>query len=268
MFFTRRNTRPTADEAARRLLALKYVTVDAYAAPPAEMLENLEPDWTEDQRREFARDERAQRDQFWTQIRESGLWREFSPLEREYAQTPKGRISSPQWLDACWRVESAQTLMWALKLLSELPAYDIKADLEELKAVPCEGPGEFIRSAQLRPQTEIDRARNLAELWHWRSRTRQLVEEGRPFPVDEQMKAAGYRSLDDIVRIAAQKAHEDGNMPAPINMDFPVNGKAYRDLTADEWSEITSITRERHFALNWLCGFAPRNRWDKTPTHT
>jgi Domain of unknown function (DUF4272) len=268
MFFTRRNIRPTAGEAARRLLALKYVAVDAHAAPPAEMLRYLEPDWTENQRREFAEDERFQRDQFWSQLRKCGLWRQLSPSERKYAKTPKAKMSNQQWLDACWRIESAQILMWALGLLTGMPAYDTQAGLIDLNVVPHENLGEFIKSAQLRHQSEIDRARDLAELWHWRSRTRQLIEEGRPFPVDEQMKATGYHTFDDAVQIAAQKAHEDANIPAPINTDFPVNGKAYRDLTADEWSEVSSITRERHFALNWLCGYAPRNRWDKTPTNT
>lgn len=57
MLFKKRNSRPTAEEAARRLLALKCVTVDAHAAPPAEMLERFEPDWTEIQRCEFAQEE-------------------------------------------------------------------------------------------------------------------------------------------------------------------------------------------------------------------
>ena len=57
MLFKKRNPRPTAEEAARRLLALKCVTVDAHAAPPAEMLERFEPDWTEIQRCEFAQEE-------------------------------------------------------------------------------------------------------------------------------------------------------------------------------------------------------------------
>ena len=150
-----------------------------------------------------------------------------------------------------------------------VPAYDTQGDLDELKAVPHERIEWFIKSATIRPQTEIDRARDVAELWHWRSRTRQLVEEGRPFSADEpMMKAAGFRSFDDIVRIAAQKAHQDGVIPPPIDLDFPVKGKAYRDLTVDEWSEVRSITTERHFALNWLCGYAPGNRWDETPTET
>ena len=41
-----------------------------------------------------------------------------------------------------------------------------------------------------------------------------------------------------------------------------------RDLTEEEWREVTSIAAERHFALNWLCGYAPGNRWDATPTET
>jgi hypothetical protein len=53
-----------------------------------------------------------------------------------------------------------------------------------------------------------------------------------------------------------------------IDEDFAVHGKAYRDLSPEEWSEVRSITLERHFALNWLCGYAPNNRWDETPTDT
>jgi hypothetical protein len=53
-----------------------------------------------------------------------------------------------------------------------------------------------------------------------------------------------------------------------VDEDFAVGGKAYRDLSAEEFANVTSITVERHFALNWLCGRAPENRWDETPTAT
>ncbi len=268
MLFKKRNSRPTAEEAARRLLALKCVTVDAHAAPPAEMLERFEPDWTEIQRCEFAQEERAHRNHYWDQVRESGLWRELSPSERRYAGMPKTQMTNQQWLDACWRLESAQVLMWALGLLSEMPTYDTQADLEELKAVPHERLGWFIKSAQLRHEDQVDRARNLAELWHWRSRTRQLIEQGKEFEESEEMEALGVQSFDDIVKLAAGKAYEIGDVGYLIDSDFAVKGKAYRDLTDEEWSEVRSITTERHFALNWLCGYARRNRWDETPTET
>lgn len=268
MLFRRRKTRPTAAEAAQRLLALKYVAVDAHAAPAFGILETLQPGWTEIQRRDFVQAGEAERDQYWKQIRASGLWRVLSPLERAYVTTPKSDMSNQLWLNGLWRLESARVLAWALGLLVELPCYDTQADLDELKAIPHERIDWFVKSAILRPQTEIDRARDVAELWHWRSRTRQLIEERGPFPTREPIEAGGYRSFDDVVRVAAQKSHEKGDIPAPIDVDFPAKGKAYRDLTANEWSEVQSITMERHFALNWLCGHAPRNRWDETPTDT
>jgi hypothetical protein len=53
-----------------------------------------------------------------------------------------------------------------------------------------------------------------------------------------------------------------------IEEDFPAKGKADRGLSAQESSEVRSITFERHFALNWLCGYSPGNEWDQTPTDT
>jgi hypothetical protein len=136
-----------------------------------------------------------------------------------------------------------------------------------LKTIPSDFPA-FIASARLRDQAEIDDARDLAELWHWRSRTRQLIEEGQAFPTEERMKAAGFHSFDDIVRLTARKSSENGRLPACIEEDFPAKGLAYRKLSPQDWSEVRSITIERHFALNWLCGYARANEWDETPTST
>ena len=58
---------------------------------------------------------------------------------------------------------------------------------------------------------------------------------GDVFPSDARMKAAGFGSYDAIVRVTAQKAAEDGTIPSCIDGDFPACGKAYRDLTDDEW---------------------------------
>ncbi len=65
-----------------------------------------------------------------------------------------------------------------------------------------------------------------------------------------------------------RKAAQAGTIPPCMGDDFPVHGKAYRDLSVEQWAQCRSITTERHFALNWLCGDAPENRWDETPTST
>ena len=177
-------------------------------------------------------------------------------------------MTQRQQIDATWRVEAAQTLMWALGMLADLPPYDTGANHDLIKQIPSGELAPFIKSAQLREQPELDRARSTAEFWHWRSRTRELIERGEPFRDNEQMKSMGFRSYDDIVRFSASNAAQKGTIPPSIDDDFPAKGKAYRDLTGDEWSEVKSITAERHFALNWLCGFAPGNNWDDTPTDT
>jgi hypothetical protein len=120
----------------------------------------------------------------------------------------------------------------------------------------------------LRSEREIDHAREIAELWHWRSRTEELIRDGRSLPSDENLTKQGIRSYHDIVRLAANSAHQRNDIHLVIGGDFGVKGKAYAQLTPEEWSEVRSISLERHRALNWLCGYGPNNDWDSTPTDT
>ena len=261
-------SRPTAQDAARRLIVLKYVIVNALVTPPRDLLKSLLQKWDEAERQRFRSEAEPKRDQFWHGLRQAGLWECASPWEREYAQATVVTMTAQQKVNASWRMEAAQVLMWALKMLPQLPPYDTVADHDFLKTFPTGNLAGFIQSAELRPPAEINRARSDAEFWHWRSRTRQLIDDGAAFPDDESKRAAGFRTFDDIVRFSARKGFEKGTLPACIDDDFPAKGKAYRDLSEQEWSEVTSITIERHFALNWLCGFAPGNHWDETPTDT
>jgi len=266
MSFKSSRSRPSAERAARRLIVLGYVVAYALSAPPRDELDALILQWSEEERRKLAREGESRRDRFWLGLRGLGLWSELTPGERELARTTIVTMTDRQQADASWRIEALQALMWALGMLSQLPPYDTMADHELLERVPVRPPADFWRGAQLRPQSEIERARDAAELWHWRSRTRRLIEAGDRLP--EGVRAAGFGSHDEIVRFTARRAQEDGSIPTCLDDDFPAKGKAYRDLTEEEWREVTSIAAERHLALNWLCGYAPGNRWDETPTET
>jgi len=268
MWFKTQNSRPTAEDAARRLVILKHTVAYALVVPPHELLRQMTAQWGEDERARFRQQAEVQRDQFWQGLRDAGLWQHLSPREQAHAQSTMATMTQQQQVDASWRMEAAQILMWALGMLPELPPYDTLAGHDLLKQIPSREVAPFIRSARLRSQAELDRARDTAEFWHWRSRTRQLIERGDAFPDDEKMKAAGFRSYDDIVRLSARKAAEEGTIPPCVEEDFPAKGKAYRDMTEEEWSEVRSVTAERHFALNWLCGYARDNKWDETPTDT
>lgn len=268
MWSFKRNSRPGAEQAARRLVILKHVVASALIVPPRDMLQELKAEWNADERGKFERDAAERRDELWSRLRHAGLWQHLSPKELEHTRSSAASMTERQQVDASWRLEAAQTLMWALRILPELPPFDTKADPGLLRAVPPGDLAEFVRSARLLDSETIDDARETAELWHWRSRTRYLIERGEALPDAPQMRSAGFRSYDDIVRFTARKAAETKMIPPCLEEDFPARGKAYRDLTQEEWSEVRSITVERHFALNWLCGRAPKNRWDETPTAT
>jgi hypothetical protein len=82
------------------------------------------------------------------------------------------------------------------------------------------------------------------------------------------MKKAGLNTLDDIVCLSAKSAYEKGDLEEIIDEDFVFEGKAFRTLSDNEYQRATSIIMERHYALNWLSGMSPGNRWDETPTET
>ncbi len=183
--------------------------------------------------------------------------------ERTFLRSTPLKVDEQSHLNAMWCSESAAILLWAIGLLKELPPFDSQSPGDALAVVPLENVREFTANTSMIDFELIEKQRNLAELWHWRSRTRELREKG-----SEAYRDAGYASFDEIIGLAVEAAFENGDIGAPIDRDFPAKGKAYRDLTDTEWSEVQSISIERHRALNWLCGYAPGNRWDETPTDT
>lgn len=262
------DSRPTAKDAASRLVILKHVAVRALTAPPRDIMAQWFKEWPADARMEFTQFAEDQCKEFWQSIRDEGLWQYVSQREQRFAAATIVTMTHEDQVNASWDVESVQALMWALSLIPDLPPYDTMADHEILKTVPSHNVAGFIESAKLRPWAEIDRARGNAEFWHWRSRERQLVEEGGEFPFGKIKEALGLNSHDELIRFTARMGADRGIIPKCIDGDFPARGKAYRDLTPDEWFEVRSIAIQRHYTLNWLCGYAPGNNWDKTPTHT
>lgn len=187
--------------------------------------------------------------------------RHFSGEEMTLLEKPAGSWSEQEIVNASWRAESLGVILWALSVVDTVPLYDVQFDPERLIGLIAfpDGSEAFIHGAKLRPAEEVASARDLAELWHWRSRTTQIQDdpsielpEGTTFPM--------------IIEAAAQAAYQNREIPPPIDEDFPAFGKAYAALEDEEYSLATSIAMERHFAFNWLCGYS--RDWDDTPTDT
>lgn len=252
--------RPGLKQVTNRLLILKAVVAHAMSAPPRHLRNGVSKEHGQTCADESAQMAEAARQAYWTPLLESPVAAEMSPWEREFAKASAASMTGEQQMTGCWRIESLKALLWAAGLLESLGPPDAPATPDVLNRISAEA----LHSARLKDRKDIENQRNLAELWHWRSRTEGLIREGYPFP---EMNT-GPKSFLEVVKMTAQAALEKGDIEETIRGDFPAKGKAYRELAADEWAEVTSICVERHHALNWLCGHAPNNRWDETPTHT
>ncbi len=194
-------------------------------------------------------------------LEHTGLRKDQSPEERRLCAQPLGSWTDQDVLDAAWRAESLGVLHWALGHVDSLPAWDEAfAPAEVIPPLRLLGdPGDYVAGARQRPPDELGRMRDLAELWHWRARTTQLLHAGDVTPPD------GW-TFEQIIAVSAGRSHEEGDILEPIDGDFPVLGKSYAALDEDELAVVTSIAMERHLALNWLCGH--HKNWDETPTDT
>jgi hypothetical protein len=247
----------------RRAIILKYIFVKGLAAPPIDLLETVMSQWTPEERSRLAADTAQMFMQSVSHLKAARLWQDVEENERRLLQAGIDGITARQRIDAGWLAESIACLLWALQIVPEMPSYDQEASHELVKALPATSIKDLIKQAHLCPHGEIKKQRDLAELWHWRARTRRLQEEGRL----NGPLAGGY-TIDQVIEVTATKAAERGDLPSPIGSDFPAMGKPYRDLSSEEFAALTSIAQERHKALNWLCGFSPSGRWAETPTGT
>jgi hypothetical protein len=257
--------RPTSKTAYARLMVLRFVIVHAMATP-RQMLDKWFANWSAREQMEFDESCKRRAETNISKMQLFGLWKYVSPNEKIFLQSYGSRMDEDVHKTAYLRLESVGILMWAFGYLEEWPKIDVAMNAELLESVPLEKVGIFSKYPNLLPKEEIFAKHALVELWHWRVRARQLIEKGRPFVPDENMKQEGLKSFDDAVRFKAKAAHRRGDLSEIIDEDFGFRGKSFRSLTAEEYQKAASIITERHYAMNWLCGNARRNRWDETPT--
>ena len=190
------------------------------------------------------------------------LTQELSPQERRWMKIPIGRWSERDILDAWWRREGLLVLLWSMQVIDSLPDADTQLNLDDLLRSACllKDTREFRRTTKLRNSDEINKARDIAELWLWRARTTQLQDSDKSSSEPGMSK----NELQLIVRLAAEAGERDGMFKCTRG-DFPCFGKSFSELSADEWSLIHSISIERRYALNWLCHGA---EWDDVKTDT
>ncbi len=244
----------------QRAIVLSHIFLKVRATPPAELLARFTK---EDDRKQLASGLQQHFDQHVEKIKAAGLWDYFEDIEREFMLAGVFETTMRQRIDASWLAESIMCLLWALGHREQIPAYDQEVDPNLNQFPKGEKARDLIRLAALRPQAEIEKQRDWAELWHWRCRTQMLLATKK---IPDALPDG--TTITEVIRLTAVKAAEEGVFARAIENDFPAFGKAFHDVSEEELSRLTSIAMERHKAFNWLCGYAPENRWSETATDT
>lgn len=203
-------------------------------------------------------------------LHDHGLWKYATAEEIRILESNPLTMNSQSGQDAFFSMNAQAVFAWCLGMIDGLPPYDTCITDQDapysdefFDYVPFPKHFELVaNNFKRRSSGEIERARTEAELWHWRSRT---LEFQRSKPVAQSSTRS--KVFQERVREAAQSCVSDG-MFASIDDDFPAFGKPYSLLDDAEWRKIRIITVQRHKALNWVCGFAPENNYDETPTDT
>jgi len=195
------------------------------------------------------------------------LWSLLTTSEKEIFKCSPLEVSDELAHDIFYGINSRGILAWCLGLIEAMPEFDtslydddsILDDFCETKPSPVD---IAIKEWKLRSAKEIDAARDVAEMWHWRSRTLSL-QRSKPIAKSDK-KSESYRK---IVRDVAVTSLPDLGI-LTLDDDFSAFGKPYLLLDEEEWDKIHFITLNRHKALNWVCGYAPSDDYDETPTET
>jgi hypothetical protein len=257
---------PTSQDVVRRVVILKSQVFYSLGVPPLDYFKQKLADLSVEQQKDILRKFKEASNQIKSFLKSNYLWKYMTDEERDLIEADLLRINIQAHKNASWRVESAVVLMWALRMIDEFPAFDTQTTPEVLKKIQDEYLLKFTGGEELLPADVLERQRGIAELWHWRSRTRELIERGDKIP--PEIAKLGLTSYDKIIEMSASEALKSGDIPRVIDNDFVACGKAFRDLTVEEWQDVRSVIIERHYAMNWLCGYAPGNKWDRTPTDT
>ena len=258
--------KPTSQDVVRRLVILKSQVIYSLGVPPLDYFKQKLAELSKEQQNDILRNFKEASGQIQSFLKSSHLWKHMTDAEREFIEVDLLHMNIQVHKDTTWRVESAIVLMWALRMIDEFPAFDTQTNPEILKKIQDEYLLKFSGGEELFPADVLERQRSIAELWHWRSRTRELIERGDKIP--PEIAKLGLTSYDKIIEMSASEALKSGDIPQVIDNDFVACGKAFRDLTDEEWQGVRSVIMERHYAMNWLCGYAPGNKWDRTPTDT
>ncbi len=125
------------------------------------------------------------------------LWSAVSPIEKKLFG--KGKITQQQIINASWRVEALETIVWSLNLLPTVTPSTDQCDPSQIKALFPFFLGDtkdFLSQSKLRTDEEIEKT--LEEIYeqHWKVRDAMLNHKDTPDNLDSGVIKEKHHALN------------------------------------------------------------------------
>lgn len=212
----------------------------------------------------------------WLQSTE--LWSAANEWEQRVFESPVGSLTPEDLAIIQSQRDELSALLFGLGIEEALSqSARSRSNSRAVAAVPALGQSvdAFIAKASLRPVEELQRARDVADLWFLRASVQERVDaESLPPPehlddmaeeIRENLLSIGLTPdpIDDsrafyheLIRFTAHWAHQENLAPQPVQDDLPVDGRPYRSLDKTSRTVLATRAEERVKTLNWLLGKA------------
>lgn len=178
----------------------------------------------------------------------TGFFAEMDGRDKDALAAPVGT-----WDDATlssYGIETvkAATLAWTLKETKDIDT-SVDEGVRQYLKLMADAPG-FLKRAKLREMSELRAVRDI--LLPWCARAELYKSEF----VDKAPAAPGH-SWSELVEELANHAAAIGAINAPLEADFPLGNRPYRELSQQEWSIHRETILARYEILCWLTGTTP-----------
>ena len=130
----------------------------------------------------------------------AGLLESVSPQEAAYLSS--SNPSQQQVIDASWRIEGVEVLLWVLRELDELTENGIQCHTDRVHNVFgffMNDPGRFLRRRRIRDPSEVYAMLDKIHDQHWSIRNAQLNKQPPPTDLDSGIVLEKHYALNWVV---------------------------------------------------------------------
>jgi hypothetical protein len=190
-------------------------------------------------------------------LQQEGVSDALEPFERELIETNVGLLDEFDEVVCYDGTQRSVALAWYLNLIPEIPPYDepeLPPGYLDLVPSPWDSTATWLDGLTTRTIDELSRARELAEIWYWRSN----IELER-----REATSKNRAPIERTILEAATEAMNVGLISELASGDFPLSHGHITQASADTLDTIDILAEQRLHALNWLSGFG--ESWSKVP---